>query len=235
MLADDEGKQRQLEGMAEALQDAETVLADVGVLRGVDDEALVGEGGSEVVIEVVVDFGIGDVGGAAFEPVLADDNRAALAGAQVFGDQKDSAGEDLRPDIEHYLVAREGRLIENEAGARVGRQRRRRHAADDFIPDVVAIKPGRIFPRGDGRGVGVFPESFSRVWRFSDEGLGEIDDLIELAMETGLRVVRTGRSGRAGDVGRDGSGRERAAQVALLERAGDGQRACRMVGQERKL
>ena len=45
MLADDEGKQRQLEGMAEALEDAETVLANVGVLRGVDDEALVGQGG----------------------------------------------------------------------------------------------------------------------------------------------------------------------------------------------
>ena len=72
-------------GLALRWSVAEAVAEDVGVLRRVGDEALLGESAGEAVVVVVVDLRVGDVLRAALEPVLADDHRPPLARLSPLG------------------------------------------------------------------------------------------------------------------------------------------------------
>ena len=85
MLADDEREERQAQRVGLALQDAELVLADVGVLRRVDDVAAVGELCAEGVVVLRLHLRVDHVRRPAFEPVLADDHGPFLPGLRSFG------------------------------------------------------------------------------------------------------------------------------------------------------
>ena len=62
-----------------ALDLPEAVAADVGVLRRVNDEPFFREVGAVAVIVAVIDVRINQVLRTTLQPVLSDDNRAALA------------------------------------------------------------------------------------------------------------------------------------------------------------
>ena len=87
-----------------------------------------------------VDFlGIGHVGGPAFEPMLADDDRPPLARLDVLGHQQNAVGEHVGKHVEHDFVAGVQRLVVNlprcarpaaVGPARSGRSLRRKNACD---------------------------------------------------------------------------------------------------------
>ena len=96
MLAEDEGKERQLQRMGLALDQAEAVVADVGVLRRVRDEALVGQPRGEVVVVRAIDGRIGHVARASLEAMLADDHGPAFAGVEILRHEQNPVREDVR-------------------------------------------------------------------------------------------------------------------------------------------
>ena len=71
--------------MAAALDHAEAVLADVGVLRSEGDESLLGESHGVAMVVLVVDLGIRNVRRTPFEAVLADDDGRRSPGWMFFG------------------------------------------------------------------------------------------------------------------------------------------------------
>ena len=73
VLGDDKREQREFERVGQALQDAEVVLADVGILRCVGDKTALGQAAGVAVVGGVVDGRVGHVLGAALQTVLADD------------------------------------------------------------------------------------------------------------------------------------------------------------------
>ena len=113
--AGDEREQRLAERIGLALQDAEVVPADVGVLGGEDDEALVGECRAERVVQASCSR-IDDHVRPAFQPVLADDHRPPFARLEILGQEQHAVGEHVGVDVEHDLVAGPLRLVDEFAG-----------------------------------------------------------------------------------------------------------------------
>ena len=138
-------KSDSLQRMRLALDLAEPVLADVRVLRRERDEAFFGQARGEAVVEVRVDRRVGHFPRPAFEPVLADDDRAPLAGLEVLRHEQDAVGEHAGPDVEHDLVAAELRLVEHRRVRGFGGRGRVGQPADDLVPDVARIG-GRGLP-----------------------------------------------------------------------------------------
>ena len=93
-------------GLALRCKHAELVVADVRVLRRVDDVAPVGELGAEGMVVFGVFLGVDHVGRPAFQAVLADDHRPLLAGLQVLRQQQDAVGEHVGVEVERHFVAR---------------------------------------------------------------------------------------------------------------------------------
>ena len=107
MLADDEGKDGELEGVGLALQHPEAVSSPVGVVGGEDDETLLGQAGSKgPIVAKASNVGPDHVLGKPLQTVLSHHHRAPFPGLKIFGNQQDSPGEDVGPDVEHHLVPR---------------------------------------------------------------------------------------------------------------------------------
>ena len=117
-------------------------------------------------------FGIGHVGGPAFEPVLADDHRPPLARLDVLGHEQNAVGEHVGKDVEHHFVAGVQRLVVDLPRARIGRQRRLVEAADHFVVEVLAILLGRGLPFFEiaRRAIGLRPELGAHVFRLRASG-----------------------------------------------------------------
>jgi len=146
MLTENVGEKRELERMAHALNHPELILADVGILRSVDDKSFVGQCGAEVVIKIAIDFRIRDIRRSSLEAMLAHNYRPPLAGFQVFGKQEDPVGKYFGPHIEHnFIPAKPGR-VNSSASPRIGRLARRRETPDQFRPDGIAIGLRRGLP-----------------------------------------------------------------------------------------
>ena len=105
-----------------SLDDAEAVLADVGILRREGDEALLGQPRGEGVIERDDPGRIGDVGGRPSSPCWQTTTGAPLARPDVLRHQQHAVGEDLGPDVQHHFVAAELRRVVDQPRARIGRQ-----------------------------------------------------------------------------------------------------------------
>src|SRR5271157_3294135 len=155
--------------MSLPLHDAEPVLADVRVLRRVGDEPLFGQPRGEAVIISRVAVGIGDVAGPPFETVLANHHRPPLAWLDVFGDQKNSRGENAWPHIQRDFVSAELWMIVDQPRARVGRRVRFRHAADYLAPDVVPVELRAGLPILRRGRVGLSPELLPASRRLPDQ------------------------------------------------------------------
>src|SRR3989442_1281982 len=78
--------------------------------------------------------------------MLANHDWAAFTGREVFGDEQNSPGKNVRPDINHDVVAGPFRVIEDLARARVGRQARFWKPADDLLPEIILVLLGRDGP-----------------------------------------------------------------------------------------
>ena len=174
MLGGDEREQRQLERVGLALQQAESIAADVRVLRGEDDVAAVGQVGAESVVRGL-DRPVDDHLRGALQAVLADDHRPPLAGLDVLGQQQDAVGEHVRIDVENHLVARPLVVVHDPARARVEVVAGRRATADDLVPQVVAVVLAGFLPLLERGRVGLRPELAAALARFADELLGVVD------------------------------------------------------------
>src|SRR2546426_1529851 len=108
--------------------------------------------------------------------------RPTLTWLEVFRDQQDSIGENIRPHIQYHLVAFELRRIIDQARTRIGRQTRRWETANYLFPYVITIKVRRCFPALQRRVVCLRPEFFAPVRRLPNQGLGEAYQLIELGV-----------------------------------------------------
>ena len=158
------------------------VLADVRVLRRIDDVAAVRELGAEGVVGPRLRPWIDDVLWPAFEAMLADDHRPVLAGLQVFRHKQDAVGEDVRIEIERDFVAFPFRLVVDQARARVHRHGRRGQLADDLFPELLAEVFGRFLVLGQRRQIEPGPEAILTVlFGVPHELLREGDKLVELA------------------------------------------------------
>ena len=80
MLPQNEREQREFERMPAALDEAERIPADIRILRRESDESLFGQAHGVAMVVRRIDFGIGDFARPSFQTVLADHDRAALAG-----------------------------------------------------------------------------------------------------------------------------------------------------------
>src|SRR5580704_6656434 len=105
MLPKDEGKKREAERMALALNDTKAVLADVGVLRRIGDKALFSQTDGEAVVVVRVDVRVGYVSRTALQTVLAHHYGTALASRDALGDQENPVSEYAGPHIQHHFIA----------------------------------------------------------------------------------------------------------------------------------
>src|SRR3990172_11415912 len=100
-------------------QKAKAILPYVGILWGKGDETLFGQASSKTVVIRGIAPGINHVAGSTFESVLAHHNGPALSIFEVLGDQQNSKGKNVFPDVQHDFIASELWLIINEACTRV--------------------------------------------------------------------------------------------------------------------
>ena len=96
MLAQDEREQRELERMRFALDQAEAIFADIGVLRSKGDEAFLGQPDGVPVIGWRIQLWVGYVGRPPFQAVLANHYGTPFTRLQIFGNQQNSISEDVR-------------------------------------------------------------------------------------------------------------------------------------------
>ena len=177
-------------GLRLALDLPEGGLADVRVLRRVDDVAQFDEPAREVVVDRPL-LDVDGVGRPPFEAVLAHDHRPLLAGLQVLRQQQDAVGEHVRVHVEHHLVAGPGLLVVHLPRARVERHRRLGQLADHLGVEVVAVPLARLLPRLERLGVGLLPELLAGRVRVAPELLRVRDELVELPL---VAVRRSPRS-----------------------------------------
>ncbi len=210
MLRDDGGEEGLAEGITLALEGAETVFEDVGVLGRERDESAVREASGVVVIGVVISFD--EVLGATFKSVLADHHRTTFAGLEILWNQQDSVRDDVGEHIEDDFVTGPAFAFVGAAGARGGRQQRVVEATDDFFGELLAIRfdgPGMGF---DGRGVEPAHEGAAHLRADREQMLIVAVDLMEL---TELAVDGIGEW--TGDVEGSGSGGEGGVWMELME------------------
>ena len=169
VLADDEREERQLERVGLALQDAELVLADVRVLRRVDDVAQVGELGAErVVVLASAPWDCTTSCGRPSSPCWQTTTGRFSPGFRSLGKQQDAVGEDVRVEVERDLVALPLRRVVQLAGLRVHRLGRVGQLADDFFVEELSDRLDRLLVllgRGDidlGRSAAARAASLSR-------------------------------------------------------------------------
>ena len=72
-------------GWAFRWHDPKIVVADVGILRSIDNESCISEASPEVVVKVIVDLGIRNIDRPAFQTMLTNHNRATFARLHTFG------------------------------------------------------------------------------------------------------------------------------------------------------
>ena len=146
MLRDDKGPERGAERIGFADQLAKAIAAEVGILRGVGDESLLGQFACEAMIVRTVKLGISHVTGEAVETVLAYDNGPAFARLDSLGDQQNAGRDHVRPDVHGDLIADVGWLIVNLRRADIGRKHRLIKLPDDVALKCFAIGFGGLFP-----------------------------------------------------------------------------------------
>ena len=140
------------------------VAEDVRVLRREDDEAAVGELGTERVVILRLHLRIAHIGRPSFEAVLADDDGPLFAWLDVVGDQQNAVADHVLVEIEHDFVALPFRRVVDQARARIERSFRLRQFADDVFPEVIAQRLLRFLQAVEGRLVELRPdERFCRL------------------------------------------------------------------------
>src|SRR5260221_14630301 len=97
-------------------------------------------------VEMIVRRRIGDLGGPPLQAVLANHPRPALTGLDIFRNQQNAISIYLWPNVQHHFVATESRRVIDEPGTRIWRQAGIRHSADDFPPDIIAMKLRSLLP-----------------------------------------------------------------------------------------
>src|SRR2546422_421663 len=121
--------------------------------------------------------------------MLANHDWAAFTGREVFGDEQNSPGKNVRPDINHDVVAGPFRVIEDLARARVGRQARFWKPADDLLPEIILVLLGRDGPVVGGSGFDFAPEEFvANALGKLQQALGMVDQSLHLTLLTFGRI-----------------------------------------------
>src|SRR6266446_1742365 len=120
MLADDKRKQRRFDPIRFAAKPAVAVLSPVKVMRRECDETLLRQVGGEIMVrrDVAFDHVLRDAPAA----MLANHDGPPLARLEVFRQQQDSPGEDLRPYVQHYVVSGPLWIVVDAPRPGVGRQ-----------------------------------------------------------------------------------------------------------------
>ncbi|OYX10666.1 MAG: hypothetical protein B7Z16_18240 [Algoriphagus sp. 32-45-6] len=77
--------------------------------------------------------------------MLADDDGPLLTGLEVFRQAQPAPGKDIVPHIHRHLEDRDLVGLTQEAASGIHRQVRIWHAADDFVPEAVALLRGMHF------------------------------------------------------------------------------------------
>ena len=139
-------------------------------------------------VGIVVDARVGDVPGAAFEPVLADDNRTPFAFLYVLGHEQNTESKDIGVNVQHDFVAEVLWLVENETAARIGGHAGIGKLANNFLPEVAPILACALVPRLDARFVDFRPEGRSAEFAFPHQILGMREQLVILALEARFRI-----------------------------------------------
>ena len=132
--------------MAFALNLAKPVFADVGILRRESDEALFGQPDSKPMVVSGVNVRISHVSRPALEAVLADHYRPPLALFDTLRHQQNPVGKDSWPDIQHYLITAEFRLVIDEPRAGIRRDVGVWKTSNHLVPDVIAQRTGCLLP-----------------------------------------------------------------------------------------
>ena len=177
VLALDERPERELQRLGLAQHLPEAVLADVAVLRGEGHEPALGQSPRVGVVGPGVDARIGHVGWPTFEPMLADHHRPLLPGPDPARHDQDAVGHHVGMHVEHHLVGGHAIGLDELAGPRCRRQRRRGDDPEDVALQEVAVGTGAP---GKGLGVlsiGLLPELCPRELGLTHEPLGVLEDL----------------------------------------------------------
>ena len=114
MLREDDREERFLQRIGLALEHAEGVAPAIRIMRREGDEAAFGQSrGVRLIGAIAARFRIvvDRVQRHAFKPVLADDDRTALAQLEVFRNQQNAPGKNIGPDVEGDFVAGPLRLV----------------------------------------------------------------------------------------------------------------------------
>ena len=167
VLREDDGEERFLQRIGFALEHAEGVVAAIRIMRREGDETAFGQSRGEglvVGIAAALRIVVNRIHRHAFQSVLANHDRSALARLEIFRHEQHAPGKDGWPDIERDVVGSptphpvplpigwgeggrrpgEGairgstaRFEFDAAGAGIDRLVGFREAADDFVPKVV--------------------------------------------------------------------------------------------------
>src|SRR5260370_22264065 len=117
--------------------------------------------------------------------MLAHDDGTFLSPLTILGNEDDTLSKDLGINIEHHLVAFPLGLIIDLATSRLSRFGRRGQLADDLLPKLLAKRLAGFLILLQRGGIELRPERFlTAVFGLMEQGLGEGDELIELALFT---------------------------------------------------
>ena len=189
MLPDDKGEKAEPERIGLSLQHAEFVLTNVRILRRKNHEtafrqprrkSLVDRERTTIAPDCVV--------GPALQPVLADHDGTPLPRFQVLRQEERTVNKNVGIKIEHDLVAAPGRFVVSTAGSGIGRIGRRWQASDNFIPKIIAVRPGRLDEALERGRIGSRPEPLARDFRFPNQMLRKIVELVELTAQPRQRI-----------------------------------------------
>src|ERR1700722_10205041 len=106
MLANNEGEERQLQGVAHALNDAEIVFSYVRVLWRIRYKAFVRQACREAMVEMRVYLRIGHIAWPPLQAMLTHHDGASLTVLDAFGHKQNSVRGHIGPYIQQDLVAR---------------------------------------------------------------------------------------------------------------------------------
>ena len=97
--------------------------------------------------------------------------------------------EDAGPYIEHHLISSKLGLIEDHPRAAISGHAWIRHAADDFVPDVVAIELRRFLPACGRRRIEARPELLPPRRGLTNQTLRVLHPRVELPLHPSGDVV----------------------------------------------
>src|SRR5690606_20861636 len=189
VLGNDRREERLSDRVRFALKRPEAVPEDIEVLRREGHEAAPRELGREGFVVVVILLA-DDRLRPSLEPVLADDDRTAIARDGIVREEEDAVGDHIGKDVEHDLVT--GPTLAFVALARTGARGRSLEieAADHLVAEALAVGRDRTLEGLDRARVEILEEFAANVGALDEKRLVVTVDLVDLSPAPGLGIDR---------------------------------------------